>query len=145
MPLALTHTTPHAWPDSRRVGRNCNLETTLLRDQLSFVAACQNNSLTIISHEFTYYSSKDCAEFLGPKHSETLSVLPKHFLFLSVGPVHPYRRETISRLHTEKLSRNRRLQENMESPKSFFVRPQYCPPLFPPQSSVKLPKPGTAE
>jgi hypothetical protein len=38
VPLALTHTTPHAWPDRRRVGRNCNwspcLETTLLHNQI---------------------------------------------------------------------------------------------------------------
>jgi hypothetical protein len=43
---------------------------------------------------------------------------------------------TISMLHTEKLSRNRQLQENMEScQKPFLVRPQYAPPFFS-QSSV---------
>jgi hypothetical protein len=62
-----------------------------------------------------YYVSKDYSEFLGPKlkhvlaeqkvfwqntfcFAKTLSFLAKHFLFLSVGPVHLYPRETISRL-----------------------------------------------
>jgi hypothetical protein len=38
---------------------------------------------------------------------------------------------TISMLHTEKLSRNRQLQENMEScQKTFFGATSVCPPLF---------------
>ena len=53
------------------------------------------------------------------------------FVLSSVGPVHPYWRETISRLHTEKLSRNRQLQENMESRENlFWGRPQYAPPCM---------------
>jgi hypothetical protein len=61
--------------------------------------------------------------------------MPKHFqkCFQSVGPVveDTFRRETISTLHSEKLSRNWLLQENMESSKiCFLVRPQYCPPFF---------------
>jgi len=66
------------------------------------------------------------------RFANTLSVLPKHFLFSSVGPVHPYRRETMSRLHTEKLSRNRRLQENMESHQNLFLCAlSIAPPFFP--------------
>ena len=68
-----------------------------------------------------------------------ISIMPKHILFLSVGPVHLYRRETISRLHTERLSCNRPLQENMELRQIFLVRTQYCPPLLFPQSSVIQP------
>jgi len=85
-----------------------------------------------------YHVSKDYSEFLGPtkqkvfwQNRKCLSVLPKHFLFLSVGPVHPFRRETMTRLYTEKLSRNWRLQENVELHQNlFFVLPQYCPPSF---------------
>jgi hypothetical protein len=70
--------------------------------------------------------------------SKTLSKVffGKTLLNLSVGPVHPYRRETIS-THTEKLSRNRRLQENMESRQNLcFVVPSVLPPLSPHQSSI---------
>ena len=63
---------------------------------------------------------------------------PKHFWnILSVGPVHQYRRETISTLHTEKLSRIGDYKKIWNRAKIFFLlRPQYCPPLPPPQSSL---------
>ena len=42
-------------------------------------------------------------------------------------------------LRTEKLSCNRRLQENMKSRQNlFFVAPSVLPPPFPPQSSIFL-------
>jgi len=69
------------------------------------------------------------------RFANTLSVLPKHFLFSSVGPVHPYRRETMARLHTVKLSHNWQLQENIESRQNLFCAPSVLPPLFS-QSSV---------
>ena len=81
--------------------------------------------------------SKDYSEFLGPKHKNKSVLAKQKFIcfgksHLSVGPVHPYWRETISRLHTEKLSRNQQLQENMESCQNLFlVHPQYCPPFSP--------------
>ena len=54
-----------------------------------------------------------------------------------------FRRETISTLHTEKLSRNWLLQENMESSKiCFLVRPQYCPPFFDASDSSESNKEG---
>ena len=63
-----------------------------------------------------------------PKHK---CVLPKHIVFSICWTCSPYRRETIPRIHTEKLSRNRWLQENMESCQNhFLVRIQHCPPLF---------------
>ena len=100
--------------------------------------------------------SKDYSEVLGPKHKSELGktesvlakhfqkcfelpkhfwkcfALAKHFWNFSVRPVHPYWREAISTLHTEKLSRNRRLQENLESRQILF----FCAPsvlLIPPK------------
>ena len=48
-------------------------------------------------------------------------------LFIRIGE------KLFQHYYTEKLSCNRRLQENMESHKIFFlVRPQHCPPFAPP-------------
>jgi hypothetical protein len=71
---------------------------------------------------------------------KTFSVLSKHFLFCQnafcvylLGLFIRFGEKLFQGYikHTEKLSRNRRLEENMESRPFFLVRPRYCPP-FPP-------------
>jgi hypothetical protein len=69
------------------------------------------------------------------KHFQKCFELPKHFqkCIQSVWPVcrTHFWRETISTLNTEKFSRNRRFQENMESCQNpFFGAPSVLPPHF---------------
>jgi len=76
-----------------------------------------------------YYVSKDYSEFLGPKHKSFFS---KHFLFSSVGPLHP----------GEKLCQGYIQKSFLEigdykkygiTPKSCFWRAlSIVPPFFPP-------------
>jgi hypothetical protein len=102
-----------------------------------------------------YYVSKDYSDFVGPKHKSILALflISKHFwsvllwqtllkfICLASSSV-----EIISTLHTEKISRNWRLQENMESCQNLFlVRPHFSPPSPPPihlKSAIKAPFSG---
>jgi hypothetical protein len=75
-----------------------------------------------------YYSSKDYSEFLGPKH---LSVLPKQFSVFICWVSSSVLERNYFKAHTEKLFRNRRLQENMESCQNlFFGAPSVLPPPY---------------
>ena len=70
-----------------------------------------------------------CGTRDGQNHESLWNRVVHFSVFQSVGPVHL----RISRLnHTEKLSRNRRLQENKESSNIFLMRLQYFPPFFSP-------------
>ena len=94
--------------------------------------------------------SKDYSEFLGPKHNSVLakqkvfwpkkSVLPKHFLFCQntfcvylLGLFIRFGEKLFQGYiqHTEKLSRNRRLEENMESRPFFWCALSIAPPSPP--------------
>ena len=81
-----------------------------------------------------YYVSKDYSEFLAPKHN---SVLPKHFLFSSVGPLHPG--EKLYQGYIQRAFSQLAITRNMESRQNLvFGEPSVLPPPFFPQSSVFL-------